>query len=37
MLDNIIDEPDGCVSYNIKYNLNKYIEGLKAICEFKEI
>lgn len=37
MLDNIIDEPDSCVSFNIKYNLDKYIKGLKTIYEFKEV
>lgn len=36
MLDSIIDEPDSCVAFNIKYNLNEYIKGLKTIYTFKE-
>lgn len=37
MLDKIIDESDYLSSYNMTYNLNKYIEGLKTVYAFKEI
>ena len=37
MLDNIIDEPDTCTSWNREYNLKKYIEGLKNVYTFKEV
>lgn len=31
MLDNIIDEPNTCTSWDREYNLNKYIQELKEV------
>lgn len=36
MLDKIIDQPDISLAFDIKYNLNEYINGLKAVYTFKE-
>jgi len=37
MLDNIINEPDNLSSFIMTDSLKEYIQGLKAVYEFKEI
>lgn len=37
MLDTLIDQSDSCLSWDIEYNLQKYIKGLKAVYTFKEV